>query len=345
MENNNNFPRFDEDGRIIIPKSELIRKEKISKEKKIIKNNKKIIEIWEDLDFNCEDFFKNMSFIGDIKGRRNRYYLYKKDKFLIISTGFSDEKLTRMNIFLLEDILFLKDFIINSYKKNNLIGAPISNIKDYLKKAYEEIPPENKRLKHITKLNIHEIDEKNYLYSFILYSFYILSILFPETFYLSKEKRKFALMLGSNYLKNSKDIYKELKIIGYDRKRIVFERDNFYLVFSFNKPFRGVVYIYDKREIEYFNKIINYESFLGEDLFKNKIEIDCIEILNDINIKQNNICLVCYREIMAKNERNKREVMQYTDSRLKLGLKIINLINGSVFREKDGRKYRYFKKK
>tara|TARA_Y100000310_G_C20634850_1_gene790624 strand:- start:434 stop:1459 length:1026 start_codon:yes stop_codon:yes gene_type:complete len=339
------FLKFDQDGRAIIPKMEKEFREGKVLEIKKRKDNEMIVSLWDDLDFNCGDFFNEMEFLGGISGRRNRYYLYKNNNILMLSTGFSEEKPTRVNFFSLDEINFLTEFIKKEYKKKNLIGAPILFIMDYLKKEYDHIPNNLKRLKFIVDLNLKDLDENNYLYSFVLASFYIISV-FKKDMSLSIERKKFTLRIDSNINNEDlKDVYDECKILGHDRWRIIFEKNNFYFVISAKRPFRGIGYIYDNREIEYFKSILNDEKFLMEDIWKNKREIDCNKILRHINCEQTNICLVCYREIMARNERNEREVMTYTDSRLKLGIKIINLINGGLLIEKDGRKYRYYKKK
>jgi hypothetical protein len=68
-------------------------------------------------------------------------------------------------------------------------------------------------------------------------------------------------------------------------------------------------------------------------------------MLDYINQHQGDICLVCYREIMKRNIRNNKDQFEYTDSRLKLALKIIRIVNKNIIIDKEGRKNRYFKKK
>jgi len=337
------FLKFDRDGRVILPKVE----QEFREQQKVKKNNEQNDEImkdyWFNVDFNCETFFKNMNFIGGVTGRKNRYYCYQFDKFIMLSSGFKDDAPTRASVFLDSEICFMNNFLHRIYKKYNYSGLPVNLAEEYLIKEKDKIPKELTRINILIENTLSK-ERRDFLYYFILNCYYILSIKY--NYCINQTRKKFVLELESGSKKeNLPDLLAGSKMIGFDRWRVLFKKDKFYFTYSFKKPFRGVSYVYDEREINHILDLLKNNSFYFEDIWKNKIEIDTNKILNYINKNQNNICLVCFREIMARNIRNDREQFQYTDSRLKLTLRIIKIINGGILIEKDGRRNRYFKRK
>ena len=334
---------FDENGKVIVPKIEQEFREKQVSKKKIKDNSGLLEDYWETIDFNCEELFKSMKFIGGITGRKNRYYCYKFDKFIMLSTGFKDDAPTRASILLNSEIDFMNNFLHEIYKKYSYSGLPVCRAEEYLIENRNKIPNELYRIKCLVEDHLNK-NERDYLYYFILNCYYILSIVYG--YFLDQSHKRIILVLNEKEnLESLPNLFENSNIIGFDRWRVIFQKGKFYFTYSFRRPFRGISYVYDEREINYLIEMLKNNHFYFSDIWKDRIEINTSKMLNHINEDQNNICLVCYREIMARNLRNKKGQFDYTESRLKIALRIIKNLNNNIVLDKDGRKIRYFKRK
>ena len=328
---------FDPEGRVIVPNH--LHGGVCPKKSSSNLTDLRYLEMWEKVKFNFSEFLKECLFLGCVDGKRNRYYVYSNSQLFLLCTSLKEDGPSRMTIILKGEVSKMELFLEELYKKRDVIGLPMDIIETEIRDNPAYFKGEE-RMEYI--LANPDFNGRNRLYWLILGILYALSA--TGKFSTKTDIKRITFILDSKKSTiTNKDILQGLHILGNFSNKVIFKKDELYFLTSFKKEFRGISYIYPKREIEHLDDMILSGNFDLEDIYTNKVRLNLPKILNEIRLDENNICNAAYREIMARNIKNGREVLEYTESRLKFALRILKVLKGEVLIEKDGRRSVYFR--
>ena len=268
--------------------------------------------------FDIRTFFESMEYLGSVQSRANRYYCYRHDNLVLISSGLKE--LTRFNAVHQDDLAVIEN-ILNRYMGNESFSATD------LRSNCLKFPCDSERITALKYLVQQNKDEFNELYWMMLFSCYILAAEGKLT--LEKHGRGIEFVKNPWTIKKSLDdsIYNDVRFLhSINERTAVFDSGSFYLEVRCN-GYRGSIVPYTKEEIDYMNNLI--------EAIPSRKRVNITELMYSMDYSHR--FLRIYDLLEFRNIRNDREEKDFFERRIKSGLELVAKIYQNILVEKEGR--------
>lgn len=269
--------------------------------------------------------FESMQYLGSVQSRTNQYFCYSYQNVYINFTGLKEK--TNTNAFTLDDLN-----IIEMIMKNHMGNGPFSCNELRLKCLNFHSTPE--RIKKLANIKIHNDDEFDQLYYFILNCCYTLTALG----FLTLRKQGHAILFSQNPQRiihaHEPSVYSKLRyLINVNKNTAVFDMNSFYLEVRFNE-YRGTIIPYTKEEIGYLSELV--------DALPSRKKLDIADLMNSMDYSHRFHRL--YDLLEFRNLRNDREDKEFFQSRIKSGLELVAKLDQNIRVDKEGHTKVFYKR-